>query len=332
MSYDLEALRKKVLAKNSKGDVMEFKPPKVGDDESVKYRFFILPPLSEGDKTADGTASRGMDGVWSVTNGMHFHNNKAHTCPRASGEGECPLCQLGFDMMEGVTDKKARSAIAKQFLASAKNAISIYFPKNSTNPPEVAGKVMWFNAPNQIHAKFEACVLSKDGGDDTDPQAFGVFYDENAAYLFQLEVTKKGEYNSYENSKFLATVGKVPIATTDKVADKAKIKAILDQRHDLFTKFKAVDMDALNKLVTEFKTGDTDENSGFEEDNSKKKPELKHEAPKAKVEAPKQKVDAEVKTEAKTEAKEEEPEKKASATKEKSKADKELENLLEELG
>jgi hypothetical protein len=128
---------------------------------------------------------------------------------------------------------------------------------------------MWFNAPKQVYDLFEACVMSDGSGDASDPQAYGVFYDENEAYLFQLSIKKKNDWNDYTSSKFLANLGKRPVAANKDGPFAARIKQILDSRHDLFTKFQARDVVALENLLTKFKASDPSEEAGFDDEAKK---------------------------------------------------------------
>lgn len=270
--YDLEKIRKKLQEKQGSKfkDPSEFKPPQVkSDTETLKYRFYVLPPLTEGEKCADGVASRTQE-VFYVPNGAHWIHNRSHACPRVHDLEECPVCQIGFDLMSETDNKDRRREIAKQFLPRTQFAVNIYFPKDSVNPEELAGKVMWMNASKQIYDLFEACIMAPDEGDPNDPQAFGVFYDENAAYLFQLEIHKKNQWNDYGKSKFLASIGKRPVAIKDGQPNQARIQQILDQRHDLFTKFQDRDAEALKVLGRQMMSGDVvEEGAGFDEDETK---------------------------------------------------------------
>jgi len=285
--HDLNKVRNKLKEKQGGKykDPAEFRPPQVKDGETARYRFFILPPLEEGDTCVDGKASRSME-LFFVQNGSHFLNNRMYQCPRVHDEEECPVCQLGFDLIGETQDKKRRSEIARQFLPRTQYAVNIYFPKDDVNPSDVAGKVLWLNASKQIYDKLEECIMREDAGDPADPQPYGIFYDEEAAYLFQLEVNKKGEWNNYSNSKFLTSVGKRPIAGKSDNPNKERIQQILDARHDLFTKFAPRDRDKLEELANDLRSHDPhddEDDAGFDEDEDDFAPEPAK--PKAQSEA-----------------------------------------------
>lgn len=286
--YDVDQVRKRLHEKqgNRFKDPNEFRPPVAPEGETLKYRFFVLPPLQEGDTCADGKASRSMD-VFYVQNGSHFVNNRKHECPRVHDEIDCPLCQVGFDQMGETDDKARRSDIARSWLPRTQYAVNIYFPKDGVNPDDVAGKVLWMNASKQVYDLWEACIYNDDAGDPSDPQPYGVFYDENSAYYFQLQIKKKNKWNDYSASKFLASSGKRPIATKDGKAIPSRIQEILDQRHDLYAKFPQRDVEALAKLAQQLQSGEPPaEESGFDVDESAKTESVKKPATKAPAKAP----------------------------------------------
>lgn len=276
--YDLDKMRNK-LKEREKGkrvDANEFIPPKAKPGApKLVYRFFVLGPVSAGDPVLNGVASQDM-ALYYVPNGAHWISNKPHACPRIHDENECEICQLGFDLMsdcpKGEAGKKARSAIAKNLLPQERYAINIYFPNINENPEELRGRVMWYNAPKTVIHIMDECINRDNAGDPQDPKAFGVFFDENAAYLFQLEVGEKSTYNNYETSKFLAIGGPQPIvrakdSTGKIVAHTKKIQEILNMRHDLFTKFDARDPAKISSLAIQLANKDPlaagEDNSGF---------------------------------------------------------------------
>jgi len=279
--YDVDQIRKKMQEKKGSRfkDVNEFRPPKAKEGEKLRYRFFVLPPLKKGDDCADGKASRSMD-LFYVQNGSHWVNNKSHACPRVHDEEDCTMCQLGFDLISETEIKERRSEIAKQFLPRTQYAVNIYFPADKVNPDDVKGKIMWMNTSKQIYDKFEHCVMNDSEGDPEDPQAFGVFYDEEGAYLFQLSIELKNKkWNDYTDSKFLANAGRIPLSTKLE-----KLAKILAGRHDLFTKFQERDAAIMNDLVKQLQSGDgTSNNSGFDEDESNSKPATIEETPEDDV-------------------------------------------------
>lgn len=273
--YDIESIRKKLKEKNSKRDPNEFRVQTIENGhDNVRYRFYILPPLDVGDKVIDGVASRSMDSLFYVQNGAHFINNEMLTCPRFANGGKCPVCNLGFSLLKETDpkDKNERQAISKKFLSTARYAVNIYFQNSDVNPANLRGKVMWYNAGMKVYEKLEGCLMAKDSGDDADPRAFGVFYDEDNAYVFQLEAKNGGLNNDYGESKFLSRL-RAPLAKT-----REEIDVILNQRFDLFTKFPAVDLDKLNLAVSQMvDDGDkSDEsNNGFSNSTVVSKSEIK---------------------------------------------------------
>ena len=281
--YDLATMRKNINdKKGSFRDANEFVPPKAKPGQEINYRFYILPPLQAGDKTVDGKASRGMD-VYFLQNGAHWINKKPFSCPRVHDGEECDLCTYGFDLMaevqgDGQEAKKAKSAIARNYLPPQKNAVNIYFPKDPVNPEELWGRVMWFNASKTITNIGEACLMADDGGDELKPRAYGIFYDEENAYLFNLTIKEKGGFNDYESSMFLPT-SKRPIVGTKQadgsiLADPTKIELVLGKRHDLYTKFQPADgikIAAILKSLIEKKSGGGGgDDAGFDNDDSAK--------------------------------------------------------------
>lgn len=277
--YDLEKFRKGIKEQGGKfKDPTEFRPPKVSEGSTLKYRFFVLPPIEKGDKCADGTASQTME-MFFIQNGSHKINNQFYPCPRVHNGDDCPLCQLGFDLMSESQDKKYRSKIAKNYMPFTRYAANVYFPNTDANPEELRGKVMWMNASKTLYDKWEDCLMRDDEGDPDDPEPHGIFFDEESAYLFQLEIKSKSGWNDYSPSKFMANLGKMPIAAKKvdgkKVADSEKIQAILDKRHDIFTKFDEPDVEKLAELAAKISNGDyssgDDDDDGFD-DEPKSKP------------------------------------------------------------
>lgn len=257
-AYDIDAIRAQMRAQMSSRpkDPFEFRPPKIKKGETVKYRYFVLPPLKEGDKCASGLASRDM-GAFAIKNGQHWVNNSPHPCPRAFNNEECQLCSIGFDLLnEAGEDDDKRKAIVKRWLAQQLFAVNIYFPNVEANPEDVRGKTMWTNAQKVVMDMFMAALNRDSGGDAADPEAYGVFFDENNAYLFQLEVKGEGKYNGYKGSKFLANLGRMPIVGQAGKPNAAAIQKILDSRHDLWTKIEVPDPQKIAKLAHKMISGD----------------------------------------------------------------------------
>lgn len=284
--YDLVKMRQKLKEKSSgwSKDPNQFIPPAVKLGEKKTYRFFILPPLQANDKTADGKASRSME-LYHVINGNHWINKRPYPCPRIHDEEQdgCDLCTLGFDLMREEDDKEARKSLAKTYMPQVRYGVNVYFPNIEANPEDVRGKIMWFNAPKQVIEICDECLNRDEAGDPDDPKAFGVFFDEENGYLFQLEISHQGGFNEYKSSKFLLAPngpnGRQPMARAKKgdqvVSDPKRIQEILNSRHDLYTKFEARDKDKIARAVMDLAnrtSGNTDkDDAGFDEDEGKAK-------------------------------------------------------------
>lgn len=267
MAYDLNAIRKKIAdAAGKKSDPLEFKPKKVADGEVMSYRFYVLPPLSKGDKCVGGSASKDME-MYTIANGAHWINNRPYGCPRTLNGDSCPVCDQGFKLLNEVPkeDEGTRTKIKREFMPASYHMVNIYFTDSKSNPEELRGQVRYFSAPHTCYKLWNDAISRDTCGDEDDPQAYGVFFDENAAFLFQLQVTKNGQNNSYVQSKFIVKDMPRPIADS-----KAEIKDILSRRVDLFTKLYDVDTASLNKALNLMINGDdSGDDSGFDEDDTK---------------------------------------------------------------
>lgn len=267
MSYDVAAIREK-LKKQMSGkftDPDEFRPPKAESSEPIKFRFFILPPLFKGDKIKSGVVDKTMEQFF-VTHGNHWINDKPHPCPRIWDGTDCDICQTGFDLLKEEKDEDKRKAIVKAWMPSAYYMVNIYFTSSSVNPEELRGKVKFFNAPKTCFDIWTSTLLKDDAGDADDPTAFGVFFDENSAFQFQLEVAKNGRNNSYKTSKFIANGGE----PTPMLKDKDKLAKLLEMRHNLFAKIEMPDPAKIKKLASAMLDGD-DSDDGFDEDEASDK-------------------------------------------------------------
>lgn len=282
--YDLEAIRKRLKASTQgrQADPLQFDPDRAKEGETLRYRFYILPPLMKGDKVQNGTASKGMD-LFFVEQGIHWVDKRPHACPRVSHGQDCPMCNTGFELMQATTNKDERRAIAKQWLASVKYLVNVYFPDVKSNPEELRGKTMFYPAPKTVFDIWDKAINRDDFGDDQDPQACGCFYDENAALLFQLECKKVTgqDYNEYKTSKFIAQIrdGKL---LTQPISDNPQ--AVLDSRSDLYTKLETPDLGKLKGIVSKFLHGDDEDNGGFDQDDGSNKADPVAESAPAKSE------------------------------------------------
>jgi len=267
MPYDVEAIRKKLKQQMSGKfvDPDEFRPPKAeSTSEPVKYRFFILPPLMTGDVVKGSTVTHDMDHFF-LPHANHWVNDRPHPCPRVwSGEehGDCAVCQVGFDMLKEEKDENARKEIIKQWMPNTYYMVNIYFVNSPMNPEDLRGQVKFFNAPKTLFDTWTATLMREGSGDPEDPVAHGVFFDESAAFMFQLEVLKFGRNNSYKTSKFVANGGN----PQPMLKDLSKLPSLLKMRHNLFEKVERPNVEAMRKLARLIVDGD---DGGFDEDDTK---------------------------------------------------------------
>ncbi len=269
MPYNIDDIRKK-LKDSSKGksiDPDEFRPKKIDNqNDQMKYRFFILPPFQQGDKVRGGAASQSMDQFF-IHHGTHWIQNRPHACPRLHYNEECPICQFGFDLLGETKDDEKRKNIVRDWMPNSAYMVNIFFPPwIKSNPEELRGRVMFYNAPKTCFDLWMACVM-RDESNEEDPEAFGVFFDETAGFLFELNVVRKGKNNSYAASKFIANNGQPqPMVRDD------NFKMLLESRHNLFEKLQKPDPVAIKRLATSLIDGDSasveEGSSGFDVDES----------------------------------------------------------------
>lgn len=246
----LAEVRKRMMAKKGgrQRDPLEFRPPSVEAGKELKYKFIVLPPLTQGDACAGGKASRTMD-LWYIPVGTHWINNKPYECPRVHDGGDCEFCTLGFDLLKDADDEKVRKDIIKVYMPRTASTINIYFPPYSSNPEEVRGKVMWYAAQKTVFDVMAKTLMRDASKDNEDPQAYGFFYLPEDSYVFQLDISHKGGYNDYTASKFLPNTKGPMIKTKEGSIDQNEIDKLLAQRHDLFTKYSERDGSVLAKLA-----------------------------------------------------------------------------------
>jgi hypothetical protein len=252
----LEEVRRKMREKKGgrARDPMQYIPPQVKENETFKLKFYVLPPLQVDDQCASGQASRTMD-LWYVMAGTHWINQKPYECPRIHDGKECAFCQLGFDLLKDTDDEDTRKNIIKTYFPKQSWAVNIYFPPFESTPVELRGKVMWYALQKTVYDIMESTIMRDASNDEQDPQAYGLFYDPNDAYTFQLEVKHQGDYNDYKSSKFLPA-SKGPMIKKGNEPDDTKIAEILNQRHDLFTKFAPRDAAKLAERAREVLSGE----------------------------------------------------------------------------
>lgn len=288
MGYDVEAIRKKLKQSQSGKfvDPDEFKPGKAtSTNEPDKYRFFVLPPFDEGVQLKSGVTKTKMDQFF-IQHGNHWVNDRPHACPRVWDGSDCQICNFGFDLLRDEKDEDKRRSIIKQWMPTTYYVVNLYFPNWDKNPEDLRGKVKWYNAPKTCFDIWTACLMREGPGDPDEPEAWGVFFDESAGFLFELNVLKQGKQNSYKTSKFLSQKGVgIPMARNPDGSPNAKgLATLLKLRHDLFSKVEIPDPEKIQRLYRVMAEGDDpDEVGGFDHDETKEpKPESK---PKQKSES-----------------------------------------------
>jgi len=185
----LAKVRKKMAERSSRSrrDPSEFRPPQIQSKKTAEFYFRILPELNKGDKCIGGECKADAD-LWYYENGSHWYNKQRTECPRCHDQDPCGLCQFGFDLLEDEGDREVRSRISKNYLATAKYAVNVYFLNTTKNPEEYRGKVLWFNAPRTVWNIWDEVINSDDPGDEEDPKACGIFYHPLEGYTFKLIV------------------------------------------------------------------------------------------------------------------------------------------------
>ena len=280
----LKKLRERLVKKKGgfRRDPAEWRAPQVTPGDEFKVKAYILPPVEKGDTCASGPAQMGMDGLFFTQVGDHWINKKKFPCPRVYDNDDCAYCQLGFDLLSETEAKSARSEISRAYLPRTQYVCNVYFPDVKTNPEELRGKVVFYAMPKTIFDKLEECISNDDSGPDPDdPRAWGIFYDPQDAYPLLVVINKKGDYNSYVDSKLLAKSGK--IASSQKAIDE-----VLAQRHDLpakFTERSVENRQALQGFVDSLMNGadgaSDSAGSGFDTDETAPKAEAAKPAPVA---------------------------------------------------
>lgn len=278
MPYDVDAIRKKIKqAQSGKfSDPDEFRPEKAKDAQiPVAYRFFILPPFMAGEKIKGGPAKTGMDNQFYITHGNHWVSDKPYPCPRVWSGDKCPICDFGFQLLKDEKiskDDEKRRNVVKQWMPNQQYMMNIFFPVDKKNPEDLHNKVMFYNAPKTVLDICTAALMRDDPGDPESPEAFGAFFDESNAFLFELQVLKQGKQNSYKTSKFLTTP-RAMIRNADGSANEKALAKLLESRHDLFSKVQAPDMGNIQRVFDLMVNGDDSaddkkKGGGFDEDET----------------------------------------------------------------
>ena len=294
MPYDVAKIRQQ-LKKSMAGkfnDPDEFKPRKAESErEPIKYRFFVLPPLQAGDVLKTGQVQKSMEQFF-IAHANHWISDKPHPCPRVWDNAECPICNFGFELLKDQKDEETRRKIIKTWMPTTYYMVNIFFTNSKVNPEDLRGRVMFYNAPKTCFDHWTAALMRDDSGDEEEPQAHGVFFDENAAFLYQLEVLKQGKQNSYKTSRFIVPSDKKQPLARPMIVDAEgqpvvdSIKKLLRLRHNLWAKIEAPDPAKIQKVFLMMTAGDdeTPGDAGFDEDETRvtePKAEKPKEQPKA---------------------------------------------------
>lgn len=260
-----EELLAKIRAKLNKtegskvNDPFKFTVPALAKGVKKSWYFIVLPPLQKGDTVHGGKkAIKGMDDLPYVKVGYHWlaHEKKLLECPRVTSGEKCALCDLGFSLMNGVEDPAQRAAIREQYLSREQHLVNVYFPPIEGQPEEVKGKVMWFPiTQRKIYSKFFECLnRDKPAGVSLKKQAYGIFWphndgsSENACYVYEIQAGNKAgtKYNDYDGSDFLVdSRGSIE----NFIPEGMTYEFILDQRHDLMSKFREPDASKIQQAV-----------------------------------------------------------------------------------
>lgn len=290
--YDVQAIRNKLKSTMTGkfADPDEFKPEKANSTtDPIKYRFFILPPLAKGDMLKSGEVKKSMDQFF-ISHANHWINDKPYPCPRVWGGSDCKVCQFGFDLLKEEVNQKdedKRRKIIRQWMPTTYHMVNIFFTNWKGNPEDLRGKVKFYNASKTLFDQWTSTLMRDDCGDPDDPQAFGIFFDENSAFPFELQVLKQGRQNSYKTSKFLPNGGEPVPMIKNKAGepDEAMLEKLLRSRHNLWTKINEPDHEKLDKVFSVMTHGDDDDDGGFDQDEVSNKVQSKP-APQPKA-APK---------------------------------------------
>jgi hypothetical protein len=286
MAYDLDAIKRKLKEFDGrKSDPDEFRPGKAEKNKPLKYRFYILPGLLQGDKAKSGIVQKSMD-LFFVSYGQHWVRNQPSACPRIWDGSDCELCDFGLKLLRDkeLSDEE-RTKIRKDWLPSSNYVVNIYFPNTKINPEELRGKVMYYKAPKTLFDIWTACINrdAPDGSettsvDDEDAgssfEPYGVFFDENAAWQFELNVELNGKSNGYKSSKFVYGADKKPvpmIRNEDGSPSHKLIAKIMSERIDIWQRLEVPDRAKIKKLSQVLIHGDDEEDaapirSSFDED------------------------------------------------------------------
>lgn len=281
MAYDLDAIKRKLKEYDGrKSDPDEFRPAKAEKNKSHSYRFYILPGLQQGDKLKSGIVNKSMD-LFFISYAQHWVKNAPHACPKVWDGSECDLCDFGFKLLRDKNlSEDERKKIRMDWLPSQSYAVNIYFPSVKANPEELRGRVMYYKAPRTLFDMWTACI-NRDAPENIEDEdegfsPHGIFYDENAAWLFELNVELNGKSNGYKSSKFVYGASKkpTPIVKNDRgLPDVDAIEKVLAQRIDIWQRLDVPDRAKIKKLSQVLLHGDDEDiKPGFDVDEEDEKP------------------------------------------------------------
>lgn len=272
MPYDVSELRKRIQEQSGgrQVDPDEFKPKKAeSTTDPLTYRFFVLPFFMSGEPIKGGPAKKSMTNFY-IQHGTHWLMNKPYGCPRIWDGTRCEVCNIGFDLLREEKNEDKRKKILSDWMPSTYYAVNAFFPRIDINPEELRGRVKFFNAPKTCFDTWQTALMRENMGREDDPKAFGAFFDENAAFLFQLEVVKFGKNNSYKTSKFIVPPGgkAVPIVVgEDGKAHTEAISKLLAARCDLWAKVRTPDPVEIQRVAKLILEGDDSHQSGSGQQN-----------------------------------------------------------------
>jgi hypothetical protein len=277
MPYDINQIRNNIqkAVSGKRNDPDEFKPAKVDQNntEGIKYRFYILPPFSVGETLKGGSIAKATMDNFFIQHGQHWINSKPYSCPRVWDGTKCDLCNFGFELLKKAKANSAsdeqKKAISSQWMPSTYYMMNIFFTNFKGNPEELRGKVRYFNATKGVIDLLTAAAM-RDESDPEDPSAYGVFFDPDNAFAFDLSVKPDGKYNSYKSSTFYVNNGiPVPmIKLADGTADEKSIAKLLANRVNLFDKIELPDPDKITRLANSILAGDDEDSGGFDQDEA----------------------------------------------------------------
>ena len=273
----LKAVRQKSLERDkNRRDPDEFRCPQAKDKE-LNYYFVVLPELQVGDTCKGGGVCDIPTDLWFYENGFHFFQNAKYECPRIHDHTECPVCNMGFDLMKDSDNKEYRKTVSARYLARSHYAVNVYFINSNKNPEDLRGKVKWFNLQHTVWEKMDKCINSDDMGDKDEPKACGIFYHPwEGCYVFKLVANKKGDWNDYGESKFLPTSGPL-VKNADGTPNDEAIQKILNERCILQKRFPVRNKKRLEELLAKLKAKET----GADETIAGEQPAEGGEAPEA---------------------------------------------------